>query len=482
MGVDTKKILLFSLFSFLLLVNTSSSSEIGLVVKPKLLTIYSGEAGSIEVNVKNNLEFKDTFSVSLFPVYYYPSLEKYSLTLNPYENTSFKIHFQIPECAEETSNAFTITITSLTKSEIKASETFIIEVVRKYGICIYELKLDKTSLLPGEKLNLEVLLKNPSPSFSQPFSLQTNILLDREVVERFEDYIETIEGKGTKLITHTFELNKYQKPGIYSIQVSLKDKYGMVVAEKKAQFNVLTINASERLNYLPITKTIKYGLLAQTIELTVKNEGNVPTTSIFISESIPLFMKVFFFPKKEPIKEEVKENRVVYSWQVPPLMPGDSFSIVYEISTWNAVLIAVVLIVVASYTFIQAFNIKIVKRPTSKGPITKEKEITIMLEVKNRSRHEIKDVIVRDFVPGIARVVEKFDTIRPSLRKIANGTELVWKFDSLVPGDERILTYRIKPIVDVIGSLKLPKAYLKFIDKKKEVKKILSKSAYIKAG
>jgi len=480
--MEIKKVLIFTFMSFLLLVGISSASEISLSIKPKLLTVYAGETGSVEVNVKNNQAFKDIFSISLFPLQYYPSLEKYSLTLNPQENMSFKIHFQIPECAEEASNFFTLTVVSLTNTEIKTSESFRIDVVRKYGVCIYDFKLDKNNLVPGEKLSIQVLVKNPSPSFSQPFTIQTNIWFDKELVKKFEEYVESVEGKGTKILTHVFELSKYQKPGIYDVEVLLKDKYGTTITRKEAQFKVLTINASERLNYLPITKTIRYGLLAQTIEITIKNEGNVPATNIYLSESIPLFMKVFFFPKKEPSKEEVKENRVIYSWQVPTLMPGESYSIVYEISTWNAVLIAIILILIASYTFVQAFNIKIVKKPAYKGPITKEKEITVMLEVKNRSRHEIKDVIVRDFAPGIVKVVEKFDTLRPSLRKVANGTELVWKIDSLAPGDERVLIYRIKPIVDIVGSLKLPKAYLKFMDKKKEVKKILSKSAYIKAG
>jgi hypothetical protein len=227
---------------------------------------------------------------------------------------------------------------------------------------------------------------------------------------------------------------------------------------------------------------VKTGLLVQTVEISVKNEGNVPTTSLYISETIPSFMKVFFFPKKEPDLEEVKDNRIVYSWLVPPLAPGNVYKITYEISTWNAVLIAIVLIVIVVYSFASIFSISIEKKHRVTGPITKDKEITIMLEVRNRTRHEIRDVIVRDFVPGIATVVEKFDTLRPTLRKIANGTEIVWKINSLAPGDERVLTYRIKPIVDIVGTLKLPKAYLKFMDKKKEVKKVLSKTAYIKAG
>jgi hypothetical protein len=485
MKMRVKSILVIFFLATLLTFKTVYAEGVSLSLSSKILTIYSGESGSIKVNVKNNQAIRDTFSLSIFPPYYYgvvASPEKYTLALDPGESTSFGINFEIPECAEETPISFTITVRSLTNSEVYDSKSFVVEVVRKYGICIYEFKINKQRLDPGDKLEIEVSLKNPSESLSQPFNLQTNILLDKEVLKRFDDYIETIEGKTTKTVFHEFEIGKYQKPGFYTIEVLLKDKYGTVVSQKKTQFNVATRNASEEMSFLPISKTVKYGFLTQTVEVSVKNEGNVPTTSFYLSESIPLFMKIFFIPKKEPELEEAKENRVIYSWLVPPLNPGDVYTVTYEISTWSAVMITILLIIIIVYTFVSAFKISLVKKPTYRGPITKDKEITIMLEVKNKTRHEIKDVIVRDFVPGIATVIEKFDTLRPTLRKIANGTEIVWKLNSLAPGDERILTYRIKPIIDVVGMLKLPRAYLKFMDKKKEVKKILSKTAYIKTG
>ncbi|MEM5766416.1 MAG: hypothetical protein QW423_02170 [Candidatus Aenigmatarchaeota archaeon] len=477
------KALLFLPLIFLLAIKGClAAGEVSLSIKPMFLTAYTGELSAAEITIKNNQAFRDTFSLSIFPPYHYgiiPTLEKYTLTLEPGENKSLKVYFEIPECVEEISSSFAITAISRKNEEVRDSKNLILGTIRKYGVCIYELKLDKTRVDPGENLKIEVLLKNPSESLSQPFSLQTKVMFNGEIFKMFDDYIETIEGKTTKTIDHTVEIGKYQAPGMYTVEVLLKDKFGTILNKKKTQFNVATVNMSEN---LPIIKSTKYGFLVQTVEMTVKNEGNVPTTSLYVYENIPLFMKVFFFPKKEPVLEETKENRVVYTWFVPPLNPGQTYTITYEISTWNAVLITIVLIVIIVYSFVNIFNISIEKKHRALGPITREREITIMLEVKNRTRNEIKDVLIRDFVPGIAKVVEKFDTLRPTLRKVANGTEIVWRIPSLAAGDERVLTYRIKPIIDIVGTLKLPKAYLKFMDKKKEVKKIISKSVYIKAG
>ncbi|HKZ45355.1 MAG TPA: hypothetical protein VJ343_01495, partial [archaeon] len=91
-------------------------------------------------------------------------------------------------------------------------------------------------------------------------------------------------------------------------------------------------------------------------------------------------------------------------------------------------------------------------------------------------------VIIRDFVPSIARVVDRFDTVKPVVRRTGTGTEVLWKFDSLKPREERVLTYWIVPSVDVPGTLKLSKAYMKFVDRKRVKKVSASKSILLKSG
>jgi len=484
--VKWKIYLIFFLISLLLLSTSSfAAGEIELSVSAKSLTIYTGESGSIDIKIKNNQATQDMFSISIFPQYIYgiiPDLEKYSLNLNSNAEATFKVNFDIPECAEETSTSFIITARSLTNANVQDSKTIILYTIRKYGICISDLKIDKYIVNPGENVSIEIYLSNPLGILSAPVRVQTNVILNNEIVKRFDDSIEAIKGKTSKVLQHTFFVEKYEKPGLYMIESVLKDQFSVPVSSKETEFRVATVDASENPNYLSINKMIKYGLFAQTMEINVKNEGNVPIGNFYVSEGIPIFMKIFFFPKKEPNLEEAKENRVVYSWLISSLAPGETYKISYDISTWNAVLIVIVLIITVVYVFNYVFTISVVKRHAHFGPITKEREITVMLEIRNRTRNEIRDVLVRDFVPAVAMVVERFDTLRPMLRKAAGGTEVVWKIDSLGPGDERVLTYRIKPVVDIVGVLKLPKAYVRFLDRKKEVKRFLSKGVYIKAG
>ena len=191
-------------------------------------------------------------------------------------------------------------------------------------------------------------------------------------------------------------------------------------------------------------------------------------------------MENFFYPKTEPEEIERKENRVVYKWIVPPLSPGEEYRIIYEVSVWNVVLVFSILIVILVYLFTQIFKVDIKKSYRARKPLTKESEVCVTLEVKNRGRKEIKNVVVVDYVPSIMKVVEKFETLRPMIRKIRGGTQLVWKLGTLSPGDERIITYRVKPIVDILGTIRLPKAYIKYSGKKGEVKKVLSKTLFLR--
>ena len=112
--------------------------------------------------------------------------------------------------------------------------------------------------------------------------------------------------------------------------------------------------------------------------------------------------------------------------------------------------------------------------------VTGAKEIQIMLEVRNRTRHILKDAVVRDYLPASAQVIDRFDTLRPIVRKTLGGTELSWKFETLKPHEERIITYRIKPSMEIVGEIRLPTANIRYMDHNREYRKTVSKHLLIK--
>ncbi len=113
------------------------------------------------------------------------------------------------------------------------------------------------------------------------------------------------------------------------------------------------------------------------------------------------------------------------------------------------------------------------------GILAKDEAVTISLHVKNKSRKILDSVIVKDFVPAIATVIKEFDTLTPSITRKATGTELTWQVKDVRPKEERVLTYKIKPVIEILGDLKLPKAHLLYETKKGKKRKTLSKTITI---
>ena len=153
-------------------------------------------------------------------------------------------------------------------------------------------------------------------------------------------------------------------------------------------------------------------------------------------------------------------------------------NIVYK---YNYTPITIIFVVVVSLVVLISFLFfKPMITKTHGGILSGDKEMIVSLSLKNRSRRILKNVVVRDFVPAIAKVVRKFDTIEPQIKRVETGTELLWKIERIKPREEVILTYRIKPVVEVIGSFTLPKAKFTYETRKGKSRRIASKTVTVR--
>jgi hypothetical protein len=471
---------IFSVCTFLLLSQISFATEdISLTLSANDIMIYSGESKPVDVTIQNNQNYGDRFSINIFYLQA-PGItivpEKYSIDVGANSNSTFRIYLYASECVEEMRTLVTITLKSLTHENVQDSKVISLNTIRNFTVCIYESKLDKYVINPGETIKISTKLKNPTGVYSMPIILETKIMKEGKTIEKFEDRIETVPSNSLQQTDHYYTFDKYSAAGFYSVEVTLKDTSGVFLEKKKIDFRIAQLPEK-----VVKEETVTWGLFTQTVTIKVRNDGNVNSSGFYLTATIPIFMKPFFFPKVRPTSEDRVENTIIYSWYIEGLAPAEEREIKYEVSTSNSLLIALAIIGFAIYSFNYVFRISIVKKHKYVGPLTKEKEITISLEVRNRTKHEIKDILIRDFVPSIATVVEKFDTLRPTLRKVAGGTELIWRLDYLKPLEERVLTYKVRPSIDIIGTLKLPKALMRYSDKDKKIKKIISKSIKIKA-
>ncbi len=446
------------------------------LLAPTEVTCYTGESKTFEILVRNEQNFADDFSISVFPQNIEGVqilLENYFVSLLPKEEKNIKVFVFVPDCIREFSSTFTISVKSSKTNELKQKSIYL--NVKGKAVCITDLFVDKKNLNPEETVSFEISLTNPSETESSPLILKVLIKDPYEnVVKSFEDSIEKIQPKTTKKILHSYRIEKFAKPGAYEVKAILVDGLNKMIDSSSAKFyvNPTYTNYPEKSTHLSI--------LSSTVTIKIKNEGNSPTPPFYISESLPAIARFFFQPEKKPDKEEIVGNSVIYYWLIETIEPGKEITITYKISLINLWLICVAVIFLGYVGYKFVFTPTLVKKSSYVGKLEPEKEITISIGIKNRSRHSIEDVKIRDFVPSILKISEKFDTVRPKIRKTSSGVYLIWEFDSLRPGEERILTYRIKPVLEIGGTLRLPKAIMTYVDKNKVKKILLSKTMTLK--
>ena len=463
-----KKVLLFTIL-VVFMFNLVRAEQVTLVTPESSIIVYAGYTSELEVPIKNEGEVKDIFYFSVWPSEWI-SMERYWMSLNPGESSTIKLFVSPPITAEEGKRVFIITSHGL-DTKTSDSKLIYISVQRKTDVFISEVKMNKQIFKPDEILTIQPVLKNMEKTQSHEVYLTTSIMKDNMVIKKFEKTV-TIEPKSLKTITHLFSVERTHVFGDYVIEVVLRDAENKLLDKEDTKFKI------ERVYDMLQKKTVEYGLFYTTVKIEIINNGNVPNSNFTVTESVPRIAQYFFHPEIEPEQEEKKDNRVVYLWTVKGLSPGETRMITYRLRFINVffVLLAIILLILVGVWV----STRPVLSKRYRGILREGKEVFISLHIKNRGRKQLKNIIVKDFVPSIARVIRKFDTITPELKRKSTGTELIWSINKLKPKEEVILTYRIKPIIEIVGEMKLPKAYFTHETKKGKKRKVVSKTITIK--
>jgi hypothetical protein len=445
--------------------NSVYAEDIEIIVPEKTITTYAGRTNRLEVLVKNNRDVRDTFYFSIWPTYWI-SLGKYFTSLNAGEITNLSLSIEPPRDVQLGTIIFTLIVRSVDYN-VSASEEIYFDIVRTSNVFLTDLKINKQSFKPGETVNIQPTITNIDKKETTDVFLTMKILKDNKIVQTFEDTLSVVP-QTTETLSHNYNLKITNPPGGYEVEAVLKNKLNKILDKDSITFNIETLHKIDE------EKKTENSILFSTVTIKILNNGNVVESNLEVTESLPLISKYFFYPEIEPVSEEEKENRIVYKWLIHDLKPDEIKAITYQLRFTNVVLISCLLIIVVVWVVWLFFRPTI--RKTYMGLLARENQISISLHLKNKSRKLLKNVQIVDFVPPLAAVVKKFDTLEPNIKTKTTGTELTWKIKELKPKEERVLTYKIKPVIDIIGKLRLPKAHLIYKTKKGKRRRVLSKT------
>jgi hypothetical protein len=305
---------------------------------------------------------------------------------------------------------------------------------------------------PQEPLAIKLFLENRNA-----FDLSGSILkVQSDIPELTKEIMVDIPPLEKKTVEFTAVLNPYQQPKEYTLFFVLeKGGQTVKVIEKKITIMTLkpdfTADYSENKVFLKVFK-----------QLAVKNNGNIRNTQEI---KWPITIGQFLFTSSEGNLKTIEGQRYLV-WELN-LGAGEivtiNFVTNYRIPLY---LLLLIILIISSYMVLRS-PVRFTKKAAatkidSGGAIS---ELKVILEVKNISNRPLKNIIVTDFVPGIADIEKNIElgTLKPKeFRPGKEGTKVIWSFEDFDPKEHRLITYKVKSRMNILGTMSLPRAKLEF--------------------
>ncbi|MDY6761952.1 MAG: hypothetical protein SVY41_02805 [Candidatus Nanohaloarchaea archaeon] len=405
------------------------------------------ESARFNISVTNNADTTRTYSITYNvanPGWYF--LPEYALTVDP-GKTEHSILYAEPDATAIEGNIGVIITVESGGEKITRRPSY--RIVRDRDILITGIATDDTVYDPGETVNASLDIKNvrqrelSANAYRAVFTLgqkQTTVPVPGLIASE----PETIEAgftlgqyvQGTKTVTAQVERldGTVQDTASATIQVRAKED---IVRDRDHRSKLLTAGQS----------------------IMVRNEGNTVSTPQSVSTELPLYLTYFtdFSPAPDRITKTGLNRE--YTWNLGRLDSGESVSVQYRVNRGVPALLVLLVLGAVVLAVRQYRKPHIVKRV-----YRKDGTHSVHLRVENRSGSALEDVTVKDFVPSICSLVEKFDASPPErIRDGGEVTELEWELGRLETGEERILTYSLSSQVQVEGETTLPSAHIDYV-------------------
>ena len=232
--------------------------------------------------------------------------------------------------------------------------------------------------------------------------------------------------------------------------------------EKAYQFDLFPINY-EVVQYGTVIPSVDAdsSFLKRVENITLVNDANKVVTYV---HRVPAWFGKRWFVSSIP---QAKIDSGDLTWEFT-LEPGEQMNVVvtYNYRTLFWVLL-ITCVGVGAYLVFRS-PIKVMKRATvlrthEEGIL----EVKVIIELVNRSSKLCKHVRVMDLVPHMAQVVQEFKETILAPSKIVphdqRGTLVRWDIDLMDPKEHRILMYRLRTNLSVLGGLTLPVTAVHFV-------------------
>ncbi len=288
---------------------------------------------------------------------------------------------------------------------------------------------------------------------------EINIKLRSDVIN--QDFTRSLKPSERKTERLEVKIDPATPPQQDTLQVTVI----VTEADKAYQFDLPPINyAITSYGQLAPTVELTEAFLKKTRMITIANKANIVLQEPF---AYPLPWYARLFTRTTP--ESRTENGQLV-WDIA-LNVGHS-SELRVTTNYRPLAIGILLAIVFGILYFM-FRSPLTIRKSATVYSTREggiSELKVLLELRNRTGKPIRQAKVIDLVPRIAELIQEFGvgTLAP-VKVIQNdnkGTIVKYEIGDILPYEERIISYKIKSKLSILGGVSLPVAVGKFTTEK----------------
>ncbi len=307
-------------------------------------------------------------------------------------------------------------------------------------------------IYPSEPVPITLQLENKNPLDLTNLKIRVQSEMNDFQKEMLID-LPPLERKTTKF---TIIPNPHQQPKDYTIFI-IFERHGEQVKVIPKKVEILP-------QYPSYIYTQTEEILAWKYFYTVRatNPGNVKKAQ---DVKIPTnFWKSLFTQGVDEVK--VIDGQRYLTWE-RSLSPGEEHFIHYAINYRLGLYLLLAIIFFTVFYYAVRSPVTVTKKAVAKHTADHEtlSEIKVTLEVKNMTKRPVKGIEIIDLVPAIANVQKSLElgTLRPKeIRNTKKGTKVIWALAEIDGQEHRIITYKIKAKLNILGTFSLPRANIEF--------------------
>lgn len=448
----------------LLILSTAGAAQeanFSISLDPSSRTVQLGDAAEYTVSVTNQFPVEKRFAFSVFALSGW-DVEPSTLTIPPNDTRDATVIVSTPKDVGTRAgqHGFFISVYPQHEPEKKQEVTGTLTIEREHSLVATTVQTNQFLYTPGEDMVVETTVKNVNRN-EEVQGYRLNIIFAGNT---YPVSLPTVDAGSSITVDKTIPIKK-RLVGSQTVTAQLVTDTG-----QERHSNAVTVEVEE-LQAKNLSQTQENLVLWENGEQTVRNTGNVPLQDETLSADVPALIRWLVSTDPAPTTETTQGGTTTYTWEFASIQPGEARSVSHTIHYWviYAFLLAVAVLAILVYRYLYAVTVEkhVVERGNGRA---------VHIYVKNKTFRDIDQLTVKDHVPGIASLVEQFETRAPdATRHTDDGVELEWDIDMLHSGEERVFTYRIKPRVQVEGAVQLPPATITYEQHGRELNRLSNK-------